>query len=284
MQILDGKELSNTVRSDLKKKISSLNTKRAPTLAVVLIGDDPASSLYVKRKQAACKEVGIHSIFYKKEKTFTETELLSLISHLNNDESVDGILVQFPLPLSIDPKKVSEAIDPSKDVDGFHPINLGKLVLNDPTGFVPCTPLGIQYLFAHYAIQTEGKEVVMIGRSSIVGKPLALLLMQNTRSGNATVTLLHSRSVDIEQHTKKADILIAATGKAQWIKKEMVKPGAVIIDVGINRLPGGKVVGDVDFEKVAPIASYITPVPGGIGPLTIAMLLKNTFLAYSQHV
>jgi methylenetetrahydrofolate dehydrogenase (NADP+)/methenyltetrahydrofolate cyclohydrolase len=254
-------------------------TKRKPCLAFVLVGEDPASEIYVKMKKQACERVGIKSLLIALKKDVKESLLLEEIKKLNQSPNVDGILVQFPLPPSFDKKKVVESIDPEKDVDGFHPLNLGKLVLGDESGFFPCTPWGILTMLMKIKISTQGKHVVVVGRSIIVGKPLACLLMQNRPYGNATVTIAHSLTKNLAEITKTADILIAAVGKPKLITKDMVKKGAVVIDVGINRSEDGsgkrKIVGDVDFENVSSIVSAITPVPKGVGPMTVAMLLAN---------
>lgn len=277
--ILSGKECSAKIQSELKKTIAAFSTP--PGLAVVLVGDNPSSQTYVKMKQRACQRVGIRSFFHHLP-SITENQLLQLVEQLNKDSSVDGILVQLPLPPSIDTIKIIEAIHPEKDVDGFHPINLGKVMAGLHDGFIPCTPLGIKTLLEFYQIPVEGKDVVIAGRSSIVGKPLAALLMQNAPGCNATVTVVHSRTHDLKTHTCRADILIAAVGVPHFIKAEMVKEGATVVDVGTNRVKD-KLVGDVDFEEVEKKCYAITPVPGGIGPMTVAMLLQNTVLSYQRR-
>lgn len=237
---------------------------------------------YVRMKKKKCQEIGILSKDIELSETVSEEDLLKEIQHLNEDEAVDGILVQLPLPLHIHSQKILEAIDPNKDIDGFHPMNMGKLLLGDNSGFFSCTPYGITILLKRAGIEVQGKHVVIIGRSNIVGKPLAALLMQKREGSNATVTVLHSASENLNEICKSADILIAAMGSPKFVKKEMVKEGAVVIDVGINKLEG-KLVGDVDFENVAPKCSAITPVPGGVGPMTIATLLSNTLLSYQRR-
>lgn len=274
--ILSGTAVAEEIHQEIASKVAQLTSP--PGLAVVLIGDNPASKVYVARKRKTCSAVGILSFLYHFPQDFSEEQLLELIGRLNQDSQVHGILIQLPLPSHIDTKKVIEAIDPKKDVDGFHPINMGKLLLGLSDGFVPCTPLGIKTLLEKSAIEIEGKEVVIVGRSNIVGKPLAALLVQNSPKCNATVTIVHSRTRAIESHTKRADILIAAIGSPRFIKAGMVKEGAVVVDVGINREEGG-IVGDVDFNQVEKKCLAITPVPKGVGPMTVAMLLHNTLLA-----
>lgn len=277
-KILNGKYVAEKIRHDLSIKVKNIKDKtgRVPGLAVVLVGDDPASKTYVSMKEKACKKVGIYSEVYKLKADAQEHELLKLIHQLNSDEKIDGILVQLPLPGHIDEKKIIDAIKPEKDVDGFHPVNIGKLLINEK-GFIPCTPYGIIKLLDYYGIEIEGKNAVVVGRSNIVGKPLAVLLLHR----NATVTICHSRTKNLPDITKKADILVAAVGKARIITSDMVKEGAVVIDVGINRIEG-KLRGDVDYEKVKEKASWITPVPGGVGPMTITMLLNNTIEAIDR--
>ncbi|MDD2205932.1 MAG: bifunctional methylenetetrahydrofolate dehydrogenase/methenyltetrahydrofolate cyclohydrolase FolD [Aminobacterium sp.] len=274
-QILDGKKVAADVRASIKKEVDSLKAegKHIPGLAVVLVGENPASKVYVGQKEKKCKEVGFNSFLHKLPATTTEEELLKLIETLNNDKAVDGILVQLPLPPQIGTNKILKAIDPLKDVDGFHPVNMGNLVTGLPAVH-PCTPKGIMYMLDAYNIDIEGKHAVVVGRSNIVGKPIAHLLLDR----NATVTICHSRTRDLASIVRQADIVVAAVGKPHLITASMVKEGAVIVDVGMNRLEEG-LVGDVDFEAVAEVASWITPVPGGVGPLTIAMLLQNTLEA-----
>ena len=289
MTIINGKKVAADIRAELKIKIDQLKieNKALPGLVTILVGEDPASKVYVRMKHKACEEVGINSRAEVLDTSITETELLKLIEQYNNDPLFHGILVQLPLPKQINEDAEIEAISPTKDVDGFHPINVGKMVIGKDT-FFPCTPHGVVELLQRYDIETKGKHVVVVGRSNIVGKPVANLLLQKKEGANAIVTVCHSAAEDISYHTKQADILIAAIGRAEFIKEEMVKENCVIIDVGVNRVDdtaskkGYKLVGDVDFENVSKKASYITPVPGGVGPMTIAMLLKNTYLAYTK--
>ncbi len=274
--IVSGKDIANTLYSEFRLRASKI--KYVPKLVVVLVGDNPASKSYICMKEKACAKVGINSPLLRFPSSISERELLIEIEKLNHDSSVNGILVQLPLPKQIDATKIMEALDPKKDVDGFHPINIGKLLLGEEDGFVPCTPLGIQVLLEKSGIEVAGKHVVIVGRSNIVGKPLAALLMQKKKNANATVTVLHSRSDNLRQLTASADILVAALGHPHFIKADMVKQGGVVIDVGINRVDG-RLVGDVDFECVASKCRAITPVPGGVGPMTVAMLLNNTLLS-----
>ncbi len=272
--IMDGKAVSALVRREVKERATLLASKGVkPGLAVVLVGDDPASQVYVRQKEKACNEVGFASFMRYLPASTDERELLDLIDGLNSDPAVHGILVQLPLPKHIDKDRVAEAIRPEKDVDGFHPINVGRLTLGIET-MEPCTPKGIVYLLEHYGIDIEGKRAVVVGRSNIVGKPASILLL----SRNATVTVCHSRTKDLAGVARQADILVAATGKPKMINSSMVKGGAVVVDVGITRTQSG-LIGDVDFDAVKEVASYITPVPGGIGPMTIAMLLLNALKA-----
>lgn len=279
--ILDGKKVSQIYRESFKEEIEKYISKglRRPSLAVVLVGNDPASQVYVNNKRKACQKVGINSLYYHLEENISEQELLSLIDELNQNPEVDGILVQLPLPKHINPRKVIERISPDKDVDGFHPENMGKLIANVEGGFIPCTPLGIKMLFDHYGIDLQGKDVTVVGAGYIVGKPLSVLLLNM----NATVTVCHIYTKDLKKHTLNADILISATGVPHLIKEDMVKEGAIVVDVGISKVEG-KIVGDVDFEKVKEKASYITPVPGGVGPMTVTALLLNTIKAYKMHL
>ncbi|MBE6648587.1 MAG: bifunctional methylenetetrahydrofolate dehydrogenase/methenyltetrahydrofolate cyclohydrolase FolD [Ruminococcaceae bacterium] len=274
--IMDGKALSCEIRAEIKAKIDSQKEKgiEAPSLAVVLVGNDPASKIYVRNKKNACAEAGITSYEYTLPETATEEEVLALIEKLNCDEKINGILVQVPLPKGIDEKKVIDTISPEKDVDAFSESNIGKYFLGNAK-FLPCTPGGILHLLDKYEIDVNGKNCVVIGRSNIVGKPMALLLLQR----NGTVTVCHSRTKNLEEYTKNADIIIVAIGKPKFLTGDMIKEGAVVIDVGINRLPDGKVTGDADFESCKEKASFITPVPGGVGPMTIAQLLLNTLEA-----
>ena len=286
MKIINGKSISEKVLEECRVDVEKLKEQGLkPGLAVVLVGNDPASKAYVGSKARTCLKLGLHSLKIELPESTSQEELLKVIDQLNNDLEIHGILVQSPPPNHIDESAVVLAIDPAKDVDGFHPENVAKLALEDPSGFVPCTPLGCQRLLAEYSIDTNGANVVIVGRSMIVGKPLALLLMAKGPLGNATVTVAHSRTKGLEKICKEADILIAAVGRPKFLKREHVKEGAVVIDVGINRVDdnssnkGYRLVGDVDFEGVAEICSAITPVPGGVGPMTIAMLISNTIRA-----
>ncbi len=283
MRLIDGKKIAADIRSSIKREISEC-TGRKPHLALVIVGDHPASLSYIRGKKKACLEVGILSSVIELPALIAEEALLEKIYSLNEDPSIDGILVQMPLPKHIREYKVTATIAPEKDVDGFHPFNMGKLLLGEEGGFVPCTPKGIFVLLQTLKIPVEGKHVVIVGRSNIVGKPLAALLVQKKTGCNATVTLAHSQSRHLETLTRSADILIAAIGCPLFIQQEMVQPGSVIIDVGINRTEKGTLVGDVDFERIAPLANWITPVPGGVGPMTIAMLMQNTFEAYRKRI
>lgn len=279
--LLDGKSLSESIREEIKTYVERITSRgyREPSLAVVLVGDDPASHIYVKNKRKACERVGIKSLFYHLPQNTKVPELLDLIASLNSDESVDGILVQLPLPQHIPQEEVILSISPKKDVDGFHPENMGKLVARIEGGFIPCTPLGIDLLLKHYNIDLKGKNVVIVGAGFIVGRPLALLMLWR----DATVCICHIHTKDITQYTKKADILISATGVPHLIKRDMVKEGAVVVDVGISKV-GEKVLGDVDFEGVKDKVYAITPVPGGVGPMTVTALLLNTLQAYRQNM
>jgi methylenetetrahydrofolate dehydrogenase (NADP+) / methenyltetrahydrofolate cyclohydrolase len=273
VSIIDGNKIAQDIRNEVRQSALALKEQKGivPGLAVVLVGEDPASQIYVGKKAKACAEVGFFSREYKLPAETDEEKLLKIIKKLNKDKLIHGILVQLPLPKHISTEKIIAAIDPHKDVDGFHPYNVGGLVTGTPL-FVPCTPRGIMELIARTGIDLKGKEAVVVGRSNIVGKPIALLLLAQ----HATVTICHSRTKDLPAVTRRADILIAAVGKAHMIKADMVKDGVIVIDVGVNRLKNGKLAGDVDFDEVAPKASFITPVPGGVGPMTIAMLMKNT--------
>ncbi|MCA1030684.1 bifunctional methylenetetrahydrofolate dehydrogenase/methenyltetrahydrofolate cyclohydrolase FolD [Bacillus timonensis] len=274
-KIISGKSLASDLREKMKNDIEELRKKEIiPGLAVILVGDDPASRTYVNAKIRACKETGIHSVIYERPADIREDELISLINQLNQEDTIHGILVQLPLPSHISELKIIETISPEKDVDGFHPINIGKMMIGQ-TGFLPCTPLGIIQLVKSKNIDLTGKHVVVIGRSNIVGKPVGQLFLKE----NATVTYCHSKTKDLINITRQADILIVAIGKAKIINKDYIKKGAIVIDVGVNRLSDGSLSGDVDFEQVSQIAGYITPVPGGVGPMTITMLLSNTLLA-----
>lgn len=274
-QILDGKALAAEIRSEVKTQVAALAEKGVSTaLAVILVGDDSASQVYVRNKIKACADTGIRSLEFRMPAETTQQQLLAKIAELNADENVDGILVQLPLPKQVNADAVISAIDPAKDVDGFHVANAGALVTGKQ-GFVPCTPFGVMRLIEKSGVDPRGKSAVIVGRSNIVGKPMALLLL----AADATVTVAHSRTPDLCAVTRNADILVAAVGRAKLIKADMVKPGAVVIDVGMNRDENGKLCGDVDFSEVKAIAGSITPVPGGVGPMTIAMLMQNTALA-----
>jgi methylenetetrahydrofolate dehydrogenase (NADP+)/methenyltetrahydrofolate cyclohydrolase len=289
--LIDGRAIAEKVYIDLRREIAELKAKDVtPGLAVVLVGDDPASRAYVRSKDKMCRELGLHSLKLELPASTTQTELLDRVEELNADSNIHGILVQSPPPAHIDEAAIVRALDPRKDADGFHPENVAKLVLDDPTGFVPCTPLGVQRLLIESKITINGAHVVVLGRSMIVGKPLALLLMQKNEKANATVTVVHSRSRDLVEITRSADIIIAAIGRAGFLKADHVRDGAVVIDVGINRVEdaanerGYRLVGDVAFDEVSKKASAITPVPGGVGPMTIAMLMSNTVKAARQSL
>ncbi len=273
-EIIDGKKVAEHLRKEVAQEVAKLQkeTGRIPGLAAVLVGDNPASQIYVRNKRKACEEAGIYSEEYKLPEETRESDLLLLIEKLNHDEKIHGILVQLPLPKQINEAKILRTVSPLKDIDGFHPENVGLLVEGNPR-FIPCTPNGVIKLLDYYGIEIQGKEAVVVGRSNIVGKPVSFLLLHR----HATVTICHSRTKSLGEVTSRADILVAAIGRAKLITEDMVKEGAAVIDVGINRLPDGKLVGDVDFEKVRDKVSNITPVPGGVGPMTIAMLLWNTF-------
>lgn len=281
-QIIDGKQVAADMRAELKEKVAELKAKGVtPGLAVVLVGDDPASKSYVTAKERACEEIGIYSNDNRLAADTSEEDLLTLIDKLNKDSKVNGILVQLPLPKHIDEDKVLLAIDPAKDVDGFHPVNVGKMVVGQDA-YLPCTPHGVIQLLLRSNVKLEGAEVVVVGRSNIVGKPVANMLIQKSPTGNATVTVCHTRTKNMAEHVRRADIVIAAAGWPNTVTADMVKDGAVVIDVGVNRVEdatkkrGYRLVGDVDFEGVKEKASLITPVPGGVGPMTITMLLYNT--------
>ena len=286
MIVLDGKKTSNDIKAEIAESVKEIVAKglRPPHLAAVIVGDDGASLTYVGSKVRACKRVGFESTLIKLPETISENELLEKVNELNNDENIDGYIVQLPLPKHIDSQKILMAVDADKDVDGFHPTNFGKMALSLPT-FISATPFGIMELLRRYNVETSGKHTVVIGRSDIVGRPISILMSQKSNPGNSTVTLAHSRTKNIEKLTIEADIIISALGVPNFLKADMVKDGVVIIDVGITRvtdnsLKGYKIVGDVDYENVSKKSSFITPVPGGVGPMTIAMLLKNTLLAY----
>ncbi|MBA4241082.1 MAG: bifunctional methylenetetrahydrofolate dehydrogenase/methenyltetrahydrofolate cyclohydrolase FolD [Sphingobacteriaceae bacterium] len=290
MILIDGKKISLELQSEIAQEVKDLISKgkKQPHLAAILVGDDPASQTYVSSKVKACENVGFKSTLVQFEANVSEHQLLSKIEELNNNDDIDGYIVQLPLPRHISEQKIIEGIKPSKDVDGFHPINVGRLVLNLPT-YVSATPFGIVTLLERYNIPTEGKHCVVIGRSNIVGSPMSILMAKNTNLANCTVTLCHSKTKDLKEHTLQADIIIAAIGRPNFVTADMVKEGAVVIDVGINRVDddtkksGFKLVGDVQFEEVSKKAGYITPVPGGVGPMTIASLLKNTLIAAKKE-
>lgn len=276
MNLINGKEISAAIRAELREECTAFVAKRgyAPGLAVVIVGEDPASQVYVRNKARACEEVGFYSEVHRLPAETTQDELNTLIDRLNAAQNIHGILVQLPLPRHLDAEAVTLRIDPRKDVDAFHPYNVGKILLGDPV-FLPCTPAGIMELLRRSGIDPAGKRCVVVGRSNIVGKPMALLLL----AANGTVTVCHSRTVGLADLTREADILVSAVGRPNFITADMVRPGAVVIDVGMNRDASGKLVGDVDFSSVAPLCSFITPVPGGVGPMTITMLLRNTLVA-----
>ena len=286
MQILDGKKTSLDIQNEIAEEVTKLvqNGGKKPHLAAILVGDNGASETYVGAKVKACNKVGFDSTLIRLENSISEAQLLDEVKKINDDDSIDGLIVQLPLPNHIDEMKITETILPSKDVDGFHPQNIGKMVLNLPT-FLPATPSGILELISRYNIETSGKHCVVIGRSNIVGSPMSILMARNNNPGNCTVTLTHSRTKNLKEICKTADILIVALGKEEFVTKDMVKENACVIDVGINRVKsdktksGWKLLGDVDFHNVASKTSFITPVPGGVGPMTIAMLLKNTLQA-----
>ena len=290
MTIIDGKKISDEIKSELKIKVEEAKSKGlgVPGLAAILVGEDPASQVYVNSKNKACEKIGMNSVVEILPEKTTETELIEIVRKYNADKNTSGILVQLPLPSHISEQKVIEAILPEKDVDGFHPVNVGKLVIGLET-FYPCTPYGIVELLRRYKIETSGKHVVVVGRSNIVGKPIANMLLQKKENANSIVTVVHSAAKDISGFTKQADILIAAIGKPNFITAGMVKEGVTVIDVGINRIDspeskkGYKIVGDVDFDSVSQKAAYITPVPGGVGRMTIAMLLQNTYNAFIKQ-
>jgi methylenetetrahydrofolate dehydrogenase (NADP+)/methenyltetrahydrofolate cyclohydrolase len=288
-RIIDGVALGKVIRAEVATEVAKLSASgRRPGLAVVLVGEHPASRAYVGSKEKACQEAGMHSVKITRPETIGEAELLGIVAQLNADPSIHGILVQLPLPKHINSERVLNSVDPLKDVDGFHPMNVGKLVIGDPTALRPCTPYGVQQMLIRSGIETKGAHAVIVGRSTIVGKPMANLLIQQGPGGDATVTVCHSRTRDLPAVCRSADILVAAIGKAEFVTADFVRPGAVVIDVGINRvddasLPKGyRLTGDVRYAEVAEIASAITPVPGGVGPMTIAMLMQNTLQAMQQ--
>ncbi|MBD0284019.1 MAG: bifunctional 5,10-methylene-tetrahydrofolate dehydrogenase/5,10-methylene-tetrahydrofolate cyclohydrolase [Flavisolibacter sp.] len=286
MQLMNGKETSAALRDALKLEVAQLAAqgKTVPHLAAILVGNNGASETYVAAKVKACEEVGFKSTLIRFEESISSLKLLDMIRQLNTDPDVDGILVQLPLPTHISAEEVINTIDPAKDVDGFHPTTIGKMVLGQPT-FIPATPYGILLLLEHYKIVTKGKHAVVVGRSNIVGRPISILLSGSGNTGNCTVTICHSHTTNLEEICRSADIIVAALGKPAFVKEDMVKEGVVVIDVGITRVPdatkksGYRLIGDVSFDSVAPKCSYITPVPGGVGPMTIAALMKNTFKA-----
>jgi methylenetetrahydrofolate dehydrogenase (NADP+)/methenyltetrahydrofolate cyclohydrolase len=287
--LIDGRVIARQLQQELVAPIAALKARgRPPGLAFVRVGEDPASKVYVGRKEKTCAELGIHSETHVLPEATTQDQLLTLLQRLNDTSHLHGILVQAPLPPHIDSATVYSNVSPAKDVDGYHPVNVGKLMLGDPTGFLPCTPAGIRELLIRSGVRIEGAEVVVLGRGNIVGKPVATMLCQKEPHANATVTICHSATRRIEAHCRRADILVAAIGKALFVKADMVRPGAVVIDVGVNRIQdpsapsGSRLAGDVDFANVQPVAGKITPNPGGVGPMTIAMLMKNTVRAAEQ--
>ncbi len=284
--LIDGRAVAAQIQSELTQRVAALKTRGVqPGLAFVRVGEDPASKVYVGRKEKACAELGITSETHVLPEQTSEAELLALLAKLNSDSRLHGILVQAPLPKHIRQEVVYATVLPTKDVDGFHPVNVGKLMLGDETGFQPCTPAGVRELLVRASVKTEGAEVVILGRGNIVGKPMAAMLCQKSKTANATVTICHAATRDIKAHCRRADIIIAAMGVAEFVKADMVKPGATVMDVGVNRVPdptaknGSRLVGDVDFAAVQPIVGKITPNPGGVGPMTIAMLMQNTVRA-----
>lgn len=289
--LIDGRAIAEQVHADTALRVEKLKAAGTqPGLAFVRVGEDPASKVYVGMKEKTCRRLGFHSETHVLPESTTQQQLLALLAQLNADSRLHGILVQAPLPAHINAATIYSSVLPAKDVDGFHPVNVGKLMLGDPSGFAPCTPAGVQQLLIRSGIVTEGADVVILGRGDIVGKPMAAMLCQKSRHANATVTICHSRSRDIAAHCRRADIIVAAMGVAEFVKADMVKPGACVIDVGVNRVPdpegkdGTKLVGDVDFSHVQPIAGKITPNPGGVGPMTIAMLMQNTVRAAEQSL
>ena len=291
MQLIDGKALAETIKTEIKTDVDAILASggRAPHLAAVLIGDNPASQSYVRNKVRSCEQVGFQSTLIHRDSDITEAALMQIVQELNQDESIDGFIVQLPLPDHINELKVTLAIDPSKDVDGFHPMNMGRMTLGLPA-YLPATPFGILQMFERYKIEVSGKRCVVLGRSNIVGTPISILLSRKASPGNATITLCHSRTKDLEKIAGEADIIIAAMGIAHFVTADMVKEGAVVIDVGINRVNaperkrGYRLVGDVDFDNVADKCSFITPVPGGVGPMTVTSLLMNTLKSYRGEI
>ncbi len=291
MELIDGKGLAETIKNEIAEEVTQIKTVggKIPHLAAVLIGDDPASQAYVRNKVRSCEKVGFKSTLVRRPATITETELVRIIEDLNDDDDIDGFIVQLPLPKHINEENITLAIDPRKDVDGFHPANFGRMALGLPA-YLPATPFGIIQMLERYDIETSGKHCVVVGRSNIVGTPIAIMLSRKGKVGNCTVTVTHSRTKDLKAETLRADIIIAAIGRAKFITADMVKDGAVVIDVGINRVDdvkarrGYRLKGDVDFKKVAPKCSYITPVPGGVGPMTVTALLMNTLKASKKSI
>jgi len=290
MELIDGKRIAEEIKKEIAAKVAAIIDAdgESPHLAAVLVGDDPASQTYIASKERACKAVGFTSSVYRYGDDITEKHLLEVVDFLNNDPDINGFIVQLPLPGHIDSNKILQRIRPEKDVDGFHPVNVGRLALGLPS-YLPATPAGIMLLLEHYGIETEGKHCVVLGRSNIVGTPMSLLMSRKANPGNSTVTLCHSKTKDLPAITRQADILIAAIGQPEFVKADMVKTGAVVIDVGIHRIEddsekGYHITGDVDFEQVAPKCNFITPVPGGVGPMTIVSLLLNTFKAYNSEI
>lgn len=288
MQLINGKELAERIQSEIRQEVDAIvaQGKRAPHLVAVLVGDNPASHAYVRNKIRACERTGFRSTLLQQSADISEEALLELVAQLNNDPEVDGFIVQLPLPKHIEERKITLAIDPDKDVDGFHPTNLGRMTLGMDEGYIPATPLGMLKMLEYYNIETAGKHAVVVGRSAIVGTPMNILLSRDRRFANCTTTITHRHTQNLAEITRQADILVVAIGRPNFITADMVKPGAVVLDVGINAVEdastksGSRLVGDVDFENVAPLCSYITPVPGGVGPMTVTALLINTLKAY----
>lgn len=281
--IIDGKALADEIQREIKREVDAF-TGRSPALAVFLVGSDPASEVYVRRKIKACEEVGIRSFKHSYPENVSETELLDAIHTLNEDPTIDGILVQLPLPNHINTDKINHSLDPEKDVDGFHPLNMGRLLIGETEGFIPCTPLGILTLLEHIDIPLTGKHIAILGSSNIVGKPMAALLLQQSLGFYPTITIINKYTPNIPELCQQADVLIIAIGDPKFITEDMIKEGATVIDVGINKLHDNTIVGDVNFEEVKEKCRYITPVPGGVGPMTIAMLLKNTLKSYKKRL
>lgn len=285
-QILDGRKTADTILDELRDEVAAASYPRPPGLAAVLVGEDPASRVYVRNKLRACERCGIHSVLRQLPEESRQEDVAGVLEALNRDAEIDGILLQLPLPRGLDAGALLRGMDPAKDVDGLHPVSLGKLVADDPSGFLPCTPSGVIELLARYEIETSGRRAVVLGRSNLVGKPLALLLLRRSEHGNASVSVLHTRSVDIPERVREAEILIAAAGSAQFVQGDWLRPGATVIDVGIHRVAGSagksRLVGDVHFDSAVRVAGAITPVPGGVGPMTVAMLMKNTVLGWRR--